>query len=82
MRAKLLFVPCFICSEWKTIMVLNLDADDARDINAAIAHYQRTRRWPEGGTSLPEGESDMAGAIIGEICRDWLEAKGALASNF
>jgi hypothetical protein len=57
-------------------MTINLDDDDARDINRAIAHYQATRRWTAaqgGGVLLPEGESDLAGAILGEICRDWLE---------
>ena len=62
-------------------MTLNLDTDDARDINAAIAHYQLTRRCSDGATFLPDGESDMAGAIIGEICRDWLESHGALRQD-
>ncbi len=61
---------------------LTLDPDDERDINAAIAHYQASRRWenfegcPEKGTCLPEGESCMAGAILGELCRNFLESEG------
>lgn len=57
-------------------LTLNVDDDDERDINAAIARYQKTCRWhdKQGGVMLPEGESDLAGAIIGEICRDWLES--------
>jgi hypothetical protein len=66
-------------------MILKLDADDERDINAAIAHYQATQRWDqfggEGGVFLPEGESDLAGAILGEICRMWLESRGALRQD-
>lgn len=64
-----------------TPLTCMLDDDDARDINAAIAHHQRTRRWPAnegGGHMLPEGDSDTIGAVLGEICRDWLESQGAL----
>ena len=53
-------------------MILDLDADNARDINAAIALYQRTFRHDDGDTMVGEGEGDLAGAILGEICRDWL----------
>ena len=54
---------------------LTLDADDDRSINEAIATYQATHRWKDeqGGVLLPEGESCIAGAILGEICRDWLD---------
>lgn len=51
---------------------LTLDDDDARDINAAIAFWQRFR------VRLPEGDSCTAGAVLGEICRNWLESHGAL----
>lgn len=58
-----------------TTLILAVDEDDARSIHEAIAHYQATRRWTdaEGGVLLPEGDSDLRGAILGEICRDWLE---------
>jgi hypothetical protein len=48
------------------------DEDDARAIHAAVARHQ-TRRI-DGEHILPEGYSDTLGAILGEICRDWLEA--------
>ncbi len=60
-----------------TLITLALDEDDSRDINQAIATYQRSNRWPTdrgGGVLLPEGDSDLRGAILGEICRDWLES--------
>jgi hypothetical protein len=58
-------------------LVLRVDADDARDINAAIAVYQRRNHYM-GGCLLPDGEGDMAGRCLGEICRGWLEARGEL----
>lgn len=58
---------------------LILDDDDYRDVNAAIAERQRSPRWydEEGGVLLPEGDSDLPGAIIGEICRAWLDYRRA-----
>lgn len=52
-----------------------VDEDDSRAINAAIAYYQVHNRWDDedGGILIPEGESDLAGAVLGEICRGWLE---------
>lgn len=61
------------------IITLYVDDDDARSIHEAIARYQATVRWEliskdaEPGVFLPEGESDLAGAILGEICRTWLD---------
>lgn len=54
------------------------DDDDYRDIQAAIVKYQATRRWNDsmGGVLLGEGEGDLAARILGEICRDWMEAHG------
>lgn len=66
-------------------IVLSVDEDDDRDINAAISMYQATRRWEllrsgrsaptAQGVFLPEGDSDLPGAILGEICRMWMEGK-------
>jgi hypothetical protein len=58
-----------------TIRTFSLDADDERHVNQAIAYRQAHLRV-EGECILPEGESDTAGAILAEICRDWLEAHG------
>ena len=65
------------------LVTIDLDTDDLRDYMRAIVVYQRQNRWhdDQGGTLLPEGESDISGAIIGEICRDWLEARGELPQN-
>lgn len=62
-------------------ITIDLDDDDYRDFNAAIATYQRRNHVAGRGTILPEGESCAAGAIIGEICRDWLEARGELRQD-
>lgn len=51
------------------------DDDDERDIRRAIARFQATRRWPDkSGIMVTDGESELSAAILGEICRDWLEA--------
>ncbi len=52
-----------------------IDDDDERAVNTAVAHFQASRRWPEaegGGIMLPDGDSDLRGAILSEICREWL----------
>lgn len=58
-------------------ITLFVDADDERDIHAAIAHFQTANHAWEGAL-LGEGQSNTSGAIIGEICRQWLDARGAL----
>lgn len=68
-----------------TKRTFDLDEDDERDVNAAIAEFQRRgMRWPANDPETPnalilgEGTSCLAGAILGEICRDWLESLGRL----
>jgi len=56
-------------------MTLQLDDDDDRAIQAAIAARQTVR--DQQGCILPDGESDLAGALIAEICRGWLEMREA-----
>lgn len=62
-------------------LTLECDGDDLRAIREAIAKYQVTYRWEKLGSTtdrgvfLPEGDSDLAGAIVGEICRQWMEAQ-------
>lgn len=53
-------------------LTLVLDDDDDRAVQAAIAERQRDSRWPDG-VMLPEGESDLPGAIIAEICRGYVD---------
>ncbi len=56
-------------------LTLMLDEDDHRAVQAAIAERQRSPRWEDsdGGVLLPEGESDLLGAIIAEICRAYVD---------
>ncbi len=56
-------------------LTLILDEDDSRAVHEAIAKRQQESRWPEGGVLLPEGESDLPGAIIAEICRAYVDYK-------
>lgn len=66
-----------------TTKTLRLDPDDERDINAAIAYHQSVviPGDPPFRLPLPDGDSCTAGAILGEICRDWLESHGALEGS-
>ncbi len=54
-------------------LTLVLDNDDDRAVQAAIAERQRDSRWPDGGVMLPEGKSNLSGAIIAEICRAYVD---------
>ena len=55
-------------------VTIELDDLDAKAWNRAVAVRQRSRI--NGECILPDGESDLAGTILGEICRDWLERRG------
>jgi hypothetical protein len=56
-------------------LTLVLDDDDERAVQAAMAERQRSSRWDDsdGGVLLPEGDSDLPGAIIAEICRAYVD---------
>jgi hypothetical protein len=56
---------------------LLLDDDDFDTIEAEIARYQARNRWhdDEGGTLLPEGESNLPGAILAELLRELGECR-------
>jgi hypothetical protein len=54
-------------------VTLKLDELDATAWNRAVAVRQRDRI--DGECILPDSDSDLAGTILGEICRDWLEAR-------
>ena len=57
-----------------TRLVFEVDSDDERDINAAIARYQSVNRWGDtGDTLVPEGDGPLNGLILAEICRAYLE---------
>lgn len=59
-------------------MLLELDEDDYRAVQAAIAHRQKMFRDIPGCERgiMPEGDSNTAGAVLAEICRGWLESLG------
>jgi hypothetical protein len=58
-------------------IAFNVDVLDAEAIHRAIAVFQRFNAHPTiGGAMIPEGASDTRGAILAEIARDWLDARG------
>lgn len=61
-------------------MLLLLDEDDFDAIQAEITLRQvRSRRIdPTGPTILPEGDSNLAGAILAECCRDLIDYRDML----
>jgi hypothetical protein len=54
---------------------LILDDDDFNTIQAEITHRQVRSRAiaPDSPTILPDGDSNLAGAILAECCRDLIE---------
>lgn len=50
------------------IITLQLDEDDYRDLQKEFAIRQLRR--DADGINLPDGESNLPGAMIGEIVRD------------
>lgn len=53
-------------------ITLTVDDLDAAMLHRAITDYQRRNR-DRHGVILPDGESDLPGAILAEICRDWID---------
>lgn len=65
---------------WTVTVVV--DRQDFSAIQAAITRRQLLGRYPGcTGTTLPDGDSDLAGAIIAEICRGWMEMLDLHASG-
>lgn len=56
-------------------IILELDEIDYDTVQREIAHRQARSRLinPTGGTLLPDGDSNMVGAIFAECCRDLIE---------
>jgi hypothetical protein len=52
-------------------IVLRMDEDDYDAIQRAIAIRQQIR--DPAGVILPSGEGNLAGRIVAEISRDWIE---------
>lgn len=50
-------------------ITIRLDDDDARDIHAALAFRQSLGYIPDA----THDDADLAGRIIAEICRGWME---------
>lgn len=61
-------------------MALELDQDDWDTIHSYIADYQ-ARNKGDGGTIVPDGESNLAGAILAECVRDLLEYRALWAAE-
>jgi hypothetical protein len=60
-------------------LVLELDEDDYRDIQREITRRQVRSRVALGEPlteSLPDGESNLAGAVLAEVVRDLWEYHG------
>lgn len=58
-------------------IVLELDNEDFDSIQGFLADYQRTSRKiaPNKPTILPDGDSNLAGAIMAECVRELLELR-------
>jgi hypothetical protein len=52
---------------------LELDEEDYDAVQDAIALYQSLARVPGYPTILPDGDSNLAGAILAQICRGWAD---------
>lgn len=52
------------------MIAFDVDDDDHAAITAAIARYQATHRVG-GELMIAEGEGDLGGRILAELCRDW-----------
>lgn len=61
------------------ILAMQVDELDAAAIHEAVAKRQAWRINNE--CILPEGNSDLRGACLAEICRDWLEYKERVRVN-
>lgn len=64
-----------------TTMRMDVDELDERSINRAISVYQTRSFKAFGEIIIPEGGSDQRAAIIGEICRGWIEMTEAITSE-
>lgn len=53
-------------------MTLDVDQYDYESILDAVAKYQREHRV-EGELIIADGEGDLRGRILAELCRDWSE---------
>lgn len=60
------------------LICFEVDEDDDRAINEAFAKMQQLNQPFGGSDALPEGESDLRGAMLGEICRGWIELMAML----
>ncbi len=56
----------------RTIKLI-LDDEDAGAVAAALVERMLKPQTPTGHPLLPPGESNFAGALIGEICRAFVD---------
>jgi hypothetical protein len=52
-------------------LILDLDEDDFAALQEALTRRQLWR--DQHGVILPDGESNLPGALLAEICRGWIE---------
>lgn len=62
-------------------LTLELDEADWDTIQTELARRQAGVRWPDGGVVLPEGDSNLAGALIAEMIRDLEEYRAMYDSE-
>lgn len=60
-------------------IILDCDDDDFDAIQREFAIRQLRRR--DGQTCLPDGESNLAGAMVAEMCRDLADYRDFLSSK-
>ncbi len=58
-------------------ILLELDEADAETVDGYIADYQARNQAADGGTIVPDGDSNLAGAIMAECVRDLLEYRAS-----
>lgn len=56
-----------------TKLTIEVDEQDRDAILRAVTKYQVVHHRAFGEVILPDGEGDVRGRILGEICRDWCE---------
>jgi hypothetical protein len=59
----------------KITMTMHVDKLDEGAILKAVAVWQRRNR-DSTGVNVPDGDSDIRGAVIAELCRGYLDSLG------
>lgn len=62
-------------------LILELDEADWETVQSFVADYQAKNHHRDGGTIVPEGESNLVGAIVAEAVRNMLEYRQMFAAR-